>query len=162
AQYPGVQRAAATLRWTGSWHTVVVTVERDDQLALDAELVAGVEAYLDGYRMAGVDLDVEEGTRVPLYVAMTVCVECGYVAADLTLQAARACVFRRAPRADGTPGLFSPDRLDMGAPFYLSPLTAAAQDVDGVASVEVTAFERQDDPGSSGLNAGVLVPQRLE
>ena len=25
---PGVQRAAATLRWTGSWHTVFVTVDR--------------------------------------------------------------------------------------------------------------------------------------
>ena len=27
-RYPEVQRAAATFRWTGSWHTVFLTVDR--------------------------------------------------------------------------------------------------------------------------------------
>jgi hypothetical protein len=158
--YPGVQRAAATLRWTGSWHTVMVTVERDDQLPLDADLVTGLEAYLDGYRMAGVDIEVEEGIRVPLHVAMTVCVEPGYLASDVETSLAQ--VFTSGRRADGSPGLFSPERLELGAPFFLSPLIAAAQDVDGVMSVHVTAFERQDQPGADGLKTGVLTPQRLE
>lgn len=160
ALYPGVQRATATLRWTGSWHTVVVTVERDDQVALDADLVTALEAYLDGYRMAGVDLDVEEGDRVPLHVALTVCVAPGYLASDV--EAALRDVFTTGQRADGTPGLFNPGRLELGAPFYLSPLIAAAQDADGVLAVHATAFERQDQPGTDALAAGVLVPQRLE
>src|SRR5262249_41417080 len=129
AMYPGVRRAAATLRWTGSWHTVVVTVERDDQLALGTDLVTGLESYLDGYRMAGGALDVQEGIRVPLHVAMTVCVRADYVGSDV--EAALLNVFTTGTKADGTPGLFSPDRLDLGMPFYLSPLIAAAQDVDG-------------------------------
>jgi hypothetical protein len=160
AMYPGVNRAAATLRWTGSWHTIVVTVERDGQLAVGADLVSGLQDYLDGYRMAGVDLEVQEGTRVPLHVAMTVCVRRDYLASEV--QAALADVFGTGTRADGSPGLFSPDRLELGAPFYLSPLIAAAQDVDGVLSVHVTAFERQDRPSTDGLAAGVLKPQRLE
>jgi hypothetical protein len=158
--YPGVQRAAATLRWTGSWHTVFITVERDQQAALDPAFIAGLEAYLDGYRMAGVDLEVEDGTQVPLLIQMSVCVQPSYVAADV--ERALLSVFNAQLQPDGTPGLFSPDRLDLGQPFYLSPLTAAAQAVDGVASVQVLTFERQDQPGDAGLLAGVLTPQPLE
>jgi predicted phage baseplate assembly protein len=160
AQYPGVRRAAATLRWTGSWHTVLVTVERDQQLALSADLISGLETYLDTYRMAGMDVEVAEATRVPLHLAMTVCVQPDYVSADV--ESALLDVFSTRTRQDGTPGLLSPDRLDLAAPFYLSPLIAAAQDTDGVTSVQVTAFERQDQPSTDGLTAGVLIPQRLE
>ena len=35
-----VQRAAATLRWTGSWHTVFITVDRFDGLPLTTEFEA--------------------------------------------------------------------------------------------------------------------------
>ncbi len=158
--YPGVQRASATLRWTGSWHTVFITIERDQQAALDPAFIAGLEAYLDGYRMAGVDLEVQDGTQVPLLIQMSVCVSAGYVATDV--EQALLDVFNARLAPDGAPGLFSPDRLDLGQPFYLSPLIAAAQAIDGVTSVRVLTFERQDQPGSAGLLAGVLVPQPLE
>ena len=158
--YPGVQRAEATLRWTGSWHTMFITVERDRQAALSAGFIAGLESYLDGYRMAGVDLEVEDGVRVPLHVAMDVCVQPDFVAADV--RRALLAVFSAATLPDGSPGLFNPARLNLGQPLYLSPLYAAAQAVDGVRSVEITAFERQDRPGVSGLARGVLVPERLE
>jgi hypothetical protein len=159
-QYPGVKRAAATLRWTGSWHTVFVSVERDHQLAVDQQLVDGLKQYLDSYRMAGMDVEVAEGTRVPLHVAMSVCVNPDYVAADV--EVALLTVFSTGTRPDSSAGQFNPDRLDLGAPFYLSPLIAAAQEVEGVTSVQVTAFERLDKPSTQGLTAGVLVPQRLE
>jgi hypothetical protein len=158
--YPGVQQAAAALRWTGSWYTVFITVERSQQAALDAGFVAGLKAYLDGYRMAGVDLEIEAGIRVPLLIHMSVCVRPGYVATDV--QQALLDIFSTAAQPDGSPGLFSPGRLDLGQPFYLSPLIAAAQAVDGVASVQVLAFERQDKPSDEGLVAGVLIPQQLE
>src|SRR5208283_1443101 len=158
--YPGVQRAAATLRWTGSWHTVFITVERDQQVALDTTFIAGLEAYLDVYRMAGVDLAVEDGVRVPLLIEMSVCVQAGYVATDV--QQALLAVFSAGVLPDGTLGIFNPARLDLGQPFYLSPLIAAAQAVDGVASVQVHTFERQDQPSDEGLRTGVLLPGRLE
>ena len=158
--YPGVQRAAATLRWTGSWNTVFITVERDQQAALDASFIAGLEAYLGGYRMAGVDLEVEDGIQVPLLIQMSVCVRPDYVAVDV--EQALLAVFSSTVQPDGTPGLFNPGRLDLGQPFYLSPLIAAAQAVDGVASVQVLTFERQDQPGGEGLRDGVLTAQPLE
>jgi len=158
--YPGVQRAAATLRWTGSWNTVFIIVERDQQAALDASFIAGLEAYLDGYRMAGADLEVEDGTQVPLLIQMSVCVRPDYVATDV--EQALLAIFSSTVQPDGTPGLFSPGRLDLGQPFYLSPLIAAAQAVDGVASVQPLTFERQDQPGGDGLRDGVLIPQPLE
>jgi len=158
--YPGVQRAAATLRWTGSWQTVFITVERHQQVALDANFIAGLKAYLGNYRMAGVDLEVEDGIQVPLLIQMSVCVQPGYVATDV--EQALLAIFNAQVQPDGTPGLFNPGRLDLGTPFYLSPLIAAAQAVDGVASVQITTFERQDQPSDEGLLTGVLIPQPLE
>src|SRR5262249_32252893 len=132
----------------------------DRQLALNQQLISEIETYLDAYRMAGMDVEVAEATPVPLHIAMTVCVRSDYVAADV--EVALLDVFSTGTRADGSSGLLSPDRLDLGAPFYLSPLTAAAQDTDGVRSVTVTTFERLDQPSTDGLRSGVLVPQRLE
>jgi hypothetical protein len=158
--YPGVHRAAAAMRFTGSWTTVFITVERDDQAALNATFIAGLEAHLDGYRMAGVDLEVEDGIRVPLHIAMRVCVAPGYVAVDVERDL--LVVFSNHALPDGTVGMFDPERLNLGEPFYLSPLYAAAQRIDGVAAVEITTFERQDAPSDAGLDRGVLVPQPLE
>jgi hypothetical protein len=159
-QYPGVQQAAATLRWTGSWHTVFITIERDQQAPLGVSFIDGLQAYLDGYRMAGVDLQIEDGVQVPLLIQMSVCVQPDYVATDV--EQALLTVFSSQVQPDGTPGLFNPARLELGQPFYLSPLIAAAQAVDGVASLQILTFERQDQPSGDGLTAGVLTPQRLE
>jgi hypothetical protein len=159
-RYPGVQRAAATLRWTGSWHTVFLTVERTRQARLDTNFITGLKAYLDGYRMAGVDLDVEDGIRVSLLLKMEVCVRPDYVAADV--RQALLSIFNADVQPDGSPGWFSPARLDLGQPIFLSPLVAAAQAVDGVTSVRIPRFARLDQPGTGGPVASVLVPGRLE
>lgn len=157
---PGVAQAAGTFRWTGSWLTMFVTIARDQSLPLDPAFKSQVEAYLDLYRMAGVDLEVEDALRVPLHVALHVCVQPEYVATDVAgvlLQ-----IFGSGVLPDGTLGMFNPSRFAMGQPYYLSPLVAAAQGVAGVQSVRVDAFEREAQPGSSGIAAGVLVPDRLE
>jgi hypothetical protein len=159
-QFPGVQRAAATFRWTGSWTTVFLTVERTDDARVDATFRAALSDYLEHYRLAGCDIEVEDAVRVPLRVAMHVCVSAGHVAADVErlLQG----LFTSGLTADGTPGVFHPQRFLMGEPFYLSPLVAAAQAVDGVASVSITRFEREQSPDGSGLASGVLVPGPIE
>jgi hypothetical protein len=159
-QVPGVARAAATFRWTGSWQTAFVTIERDGNLPLDPEFKNVVKAYLDRYRMAGVDLEVEDALRVPLAVTLHVCIAPGYVAADVA--AILTQVFSSGLLPDGTPAMFNPARFVMGRPFYLSPLVAAAQSVDGVQSVRVEEFRREADPSDDGRAAGVLVPDRLE
>jgi hypothetical protein len=157
---PGVARAAATFRWTGSWLTMFVTIERAGNLPLDPSFKTQVKAYLDLYRMAGVDLEVEDAIRVPLHVAMHVCVSPGYVATDV--EAVLLQIFGSGILSDGTLAMFNPARFVMGQAFYLSPLVAAAQAVDGVQSVRIDAFEREANPSDDGLLAGVLIPDRLE
>jgi len=159
-QMPGVTRAAATFRWTGSWHTMFVTIERDQNLPLNAAFKSEVEQYLDTYRMAGVDLEVEDALRVPLYIAMHVCVQPEYVATDVESILLR--IFSSGSLPDGSPAMFNPQRFVMGQPYYLSPLIAAAQAVDGVLNVGIDAFQRESDPSDDATAAGVLIPQRLE
>ncbi len=159
-QFPGVARAAASLRWTGSWTSVFLTVERAAGERVDRDFEANLVAYLERYRMAGYDLEVEDAVRVPLRVAMHVCAAPGFIAADI--EQLLLGVFTSGLKPDGTLGVFNPQLFLMGEPFYLSPLYAAAQQIEGVASVTINRFEREQAPDDAGLRSGVLVPASLE
>jgi hypothetical protein len=63
---------------------------------------------------------------------------------------------------DGRRGLFHPDNLTFAQPIYLSALYAAAQGVEGVASIDVTTFQRQDRPNRDAFDKGRLELGRLE
>jgi len=159
-QFPGVLRAAAAFRWTGSWMTVFLTVERTANALVDSAFKSALEAYMERYRMAGYDLEVEDAVRVPLHIAMHICVAPDYVATDV--EQVLLDIFTSGLRPDGTPGAFNAQAFLLGEPFYLSPLYAAAQAVEGVASVRVTRFEREQAPDDAGLRTGVLLPDPLE
>jgi hypothetical protein len=156
----GVQRAAARLRWTGSWHTVFVTID-----PIGGELTPflrdQVLAALEEKRMAGHDLELLQATLTPLSIAMDVCVAPDHYRADVG--AAILGKVTSGLQRDGTPGLFHPDRLIMGERFYLSPIIAAAQAIDGVIDVRVTRFAREDRPQDPrGLADGYLTPGATE
>ena len=155
-----VQRAAASFRWTGSWHTVFVTADRAAGLAVDEEFEAGIRRHLEPFRMAGYDLEVDGPRFVPLEVGLHVCVEPEHFRSHV--RAAVLDVLSNQARADGTLGLFHPDRLTFGQPLYLSAIVAAVQAVPGVESVTPTVFQRQRDDASSALASGVLPMSRLE
>ncbi|KAF0094320.1 MAG: phage Mu protein gp47-like protein [Puniceicoccaceae bacterium 5H] len=161
---PQVQRAAATFRWTGSWHTVYLTVDPLGGVIRDAaereRFITGVLDRLEGYRMAGYDLEADEPRYVSLEVEMHVCVRPGYFRA--AVKAALLEVFSNRRLPDGRRGVFHPDNFTFGQTVHLSPLYAAAQAVPGVASVEVTAFQRQGQPSNAGLLSGKLPLDRLE
>jgi hypothetical protein len=143
----GVQRAAARLRWTGSWHTMFVTVDRAGGAPLDSADRATLATHLDRYRMAGQDTAAESPQQVSLQLALHVC-----VAPDHFRAPVRAALLALLSRS----GLFHPDNFSFGQPVYLSPLIAAAHDVPGVASVSATAFGRQGDDDPGPLAEGVL------
>ena len=90
--------------------------------------------------MAGYDLEVDGPRAVPLEIQMQVCVKPDYFRADV--KAALSELFSSRVLADGRRGLFHPDHFTFGQTVFLSPLYAAAQAVDGVASVHVTVFQR--------------------
>jgi baseplate J-like protein len=158
--FGGIQRAAATLRWTGSWHTVFVTVDREGGVELTPELEKDLSRQLDRFRMAGHDLEFDDPVFVPLEIELHVCVAPDYFRADV--KRALLEVFTSGPRRDGQPGLFHPDRFIFGQPVYLGPLYAAAHDVPGVASAEFTVFGRQGDTDTTALEEGQIRLGRLE
>lgn len=155
-----VQRAAATFRWTGSWHTVFVTADRPAGQPVDEPFERDLRAWLERYRMAGYDLEVDAPTMVPLEIGLLVCVSRGHFRSDV-LEAVRA-VLGDGVLPDGRRGLFHPDNLTFGEPVYLSSVYAAVHAVHGVESIDVHTFRRQREPSSSGLSAGVLPMGRLE
>lgn len=159
-RHPEVQQAAATFRWTGSWRTVFVTVDRFGGLPVDAAFEEEMRRHLERYRMAGYDLEIDAPQFVSLEIEMTVCVEPDYFRSDV--KAALLQVFSNQILANGKRGLFHPDNFSFGQAVYLSPLYAAAQAIEGVSSVEITKFQRQGKPNTSALETGKLELERLE
>ena len=135
-----VQRAAATMRWTGSWHTAFVTADRAGGLAVDDGFETDLRGYLNRYRMAGVDLEINGPIPVPLELALLICVEPDHFRSDVKQALLR--VFSSQTLPDGRRGFFHPDNFTFGQPLYLSRIYQAALAVDGVESVEVQKFQR--------------------
>lgn len=159
-RHEGIQRAAATFRWTGSWRTVFLTVDRLGGLDVDAEFEDEMRTFLERYRMAGHDLELDGPQFVSLEIEMTVCVKPDYFRSDV--RKALLEIFSRRKFADGRLGVFHPDNFTFGQSVYLSTLYAAAQSVEGVASVEITKFQRQGVDSETGKDEGKLLMERLE
>jgi hypothetical protein len=157
---PSLQRAAATLRWTGSWHTVFLTVDRTDGRLLDDALERGLTEHVDRYRMAGHDLEFDDPRFVSLEIELEVCVDPEYFREDVKQRLLE--VFSNGILADGQLGLFHPDRFTFGQTIYLSPILAAARSVAGVRSADVVTFQRQGTPDTVAREDGRLLLGRLE
>lgn len=156
----GVQRAAATQRWTGSWHTMFVTVDRSGGARVDAGFADSVVAHLEPFRMAGHDLRVDDPVPVSLEIALLVCVADGHFRSDVRRGLLAVLGSRMLP--NGQRGLFHPDNFSFGQTVYLSPLYAAARTVAGVRSVEVRRFTRQGQDDPKPLADGFMRLGRLE
>lgn len=152
---PRMQRALATRRWTGSWYTVFITVDRRGSEGVDADFEDSLTAFIDRYRLAGHDVEIDAPAYVALDVALHVCTRPGYFAAD---------VQRRllATFASSQQGYFHPDRFSFGEPVYLSALVAAAMAVPGVSHVEPLRFQRLGRSPAGEIDAGRIAMARLE
>lgn len=155
-----VQRAAATFRWTGSWHTVFVTVDREGGAGLSDEVETDIRAHVDRYRMAGHDLEVDSPQFVSLEIDLHVCVRPEHFRSDVERELLEVLGNRALP--NGGRGLFHPDLWTFGQPVYLSAIYGAAHQVTGVESVDVRTFQRQGVPETTGLDSGRLDMAALE
>lgn len=140
--HPEVQKAVARLRWTGSWYTVFVAVDRRGRTEVDAEFKERLRSHLEPYRMAGHDIEIENPRYVALKVTMEICVKPDHTRYAVHEELRKVFSNRQLP--DGRLGLFHPDNFTFGQPVYLSRLYAAAAQVTGVESVLVVEFRRQD------------------
>ena len=155
-QVTGVRRAATVLRWTGRRYLADVTVQPAAGEDPSQELFAAVHEALWPARRIGQDLWVRPPRYRPLVIGLDVDVGADVVRADVL--AALAALLGSGRQADGTPGLFSPERLGFGQPVYASPIVAAVQDLPGVEAVVLTRFGFLAPPG---VPAPPRLPERL-
>ncbi len=157
----GVQRVAASLRWTGSWHTVFVAADREGGEPRDATFTNALLQHLDRYRMAGHDVRIDDPVYVSLEIDLLVCVLPDYFRSAVHQELLQ--VLGSGTTADGRRGLFHPDSFSFGETVYLSPIYAAARKVAGVETVEVIRFHRlgQDDPQPLTDRLMTLAPSEI-
>ena len=159
-RYPGVNKALATRRWTGSWHTIFITVDREGGRLVDREFQQGLKTFLEEFRLAGHDIEIDAPRFVPLDIAMMVQIKPEYFRS--TVKKALIDVFSNQILANGKEGFFHPDRFSFGETVYLSPVVATAMQVSGVESVKVTRFQRWGQSSTGELETGRIQFERLE
>jgi hypothetical protein len=164
-QHPEVQSATATLRWTGSWNTIFLTVDRLGGRSVDAAFEEVLRRHLEPFRMAGQDLEIDGPLFISLELQLEVCVLPHYFRTDV--EAVLRDVFSNRLRPDGTRGFFHPDEFTFGQPVYVSRIYAAAQKVAGVSHVDVTVLRRlgvqnPEVPAGNILEMGRLEIVRLD
>lgn len=159
-EYPGrVQRAAATLVWTGVETEALVAVDPTGG-GPDPGLLAEIAALLERYRKIGHEVRVVAARQVPLVLAFEVCVAVGHLRSHVA--AAILAVLGRGLLRDGRRGLFHPDELTFGQGVAASRLVAAVAAVEGVESARLSRLERQFEGPHGELEAGFLTLAPME
>lgn len=151
---PGVQRAAATLRWSGSWHDVHVMIDAQAHRAGDARLLDEVRTLLARFQRIGHAVTVAWARTVSIRLEIDVCVRDGYTRGQVKAALLDALGNRLLP--NGQRGLFHPDNVTFGTSIALSRIVALAQAIPGVETVSVRKLERLHEGSNGEIAAGVL------
>lgn len=159
-RHPEVQQAVCVERWTGSWYTMFLTIDRVGGRPVDPVFEDVIRRHLERLRMAGHDLEISPPRLVALKVGLDVCVLPDYYRADVQREVLTVLGTGRTP--EGRPHFFHPDNFTFGTPVYLSAVLAAVQGVQGVRYVEPLVFRRLGEPRSGAVGAGVLRFSALE
>ncbi len=145
--------AVTEMRWTGSWSTAFLYVERRGGRPVDAGFIALFRAYMEPFLLADQELAVLPPAYVPLDIVLEV---------TLAPHTFREAVGRELALILGPQGLFSPDNFVFGQPVFLSEIVTRAAGVEGVARVDTRRFQRWGEPARGELAEGRIVPGPLE
>jgi Baseplate J-like protein len=149
-----VQRAAAELRWNGSWYEMRVAIDPLGLAEAPAALLTAVRDRLERYRRIGHDLVVVPATGVGLQIGITVCIGSGYRRSDVLTAVGARLGTGRLP--GGGLAMFHPDAVTFGAQISVSGLVAAVAGVPGVDNAIVTTLDRFGGGDPTVLAEGVL------
>jgi hypothetical protein len=162
--HPDVQKAVATLRWTGSWHAMFITVDRKGGREVDGPFESELVDFINRFRLAGHDMEIEPPVFVPLDIIMTVCVKEDFFK-DKVKQSLLED-FSAADLPDGRRGFFHPDNFTFGQPVYLSRVISTAMQVPGVMWVDLSGkgnnFKRWGETSHHEADDGQITIGRLE
>ncbi len=166
-RHPEVSRAVARRLWTGSWHTLFITVDRAGGRPVDQEFERELAAFIECFQLAGHDLEIEPPRFVSLDVALKVCVEPGNLRSAVKRSLLET--FSSRDLVDGRRGFFHPDNFTFDQPVYLSRVLAAAMAVPGVRWVTIDEsaeprgrFQRWGEKSRGEIAAGLIDVGRLE
>lgn len=159
-QFPGVQRAVATRRWTGSWETIFITVDRANGQLIDAEFRRDLLAYLEPFRLAAHVLEIDNPRFVPLDLSLTIRVKPDYF--RRLVRSLLQETFSDHVQSNAQLGFFHPNLHTFAQPIYLSEIVQTAMQVAGVFSAQVTRFQRLWQLPQGELELGKLSFDLLE
>ncbi len=155
-----IARAAASLRWTGSWHEVLVAIDAKGRTEAPPALLEKIELALERYRRIGHEVRVSAAQSVPLEVALEVCVLPHFVRGHVKLALLER--FSSGLNPDGSRGFFDPDNLSFGEGISVSRIVATARMVPGIESVRLTVLGRYGQPDEGAVARGLLELGPLE
>ena len=155
-----VSKAAATFRWTGSWHTVFLTIDPLGRMGLTPELEASVRSHISRYKLAGYDIEIDPPIYVPLEIEINVCAALDHFKAHVKEAVLDTLSSRKL--INNQNGFFHPDNFTFKQPVYLSRLYEAIEQIDGVDSSEVIVFKRFGKVEHDELEQGYIPMGRLE
>jgi hypothetical protein len=138
--HPEVRAARVVRRFTGSFYTLFLYIDRRGGLPVDEAFRQRLLAYLEPYRMAGHDLRIEGPRFVPLDLSVAVTPAAG--ARPREVRDAVAAALSGGELPGGGRGLFHPDGLGFGQSIYVGQILSAAMAVPGVQSARVRRFRR--------------------
>ena len=144
-----------------------MAIDRTGGFPVDRAFRTEIAGYLEPYRMAGVDVDIDAPTFVPLDIVFGVCVDPNQFRTNVKAELLRR--FGTGRLVDGSTAFFHPDRWTFGQPVYLSQVVATAMRVEGVSWVDTShetgsdnRFGRWGQVSRDEFDAGVIRMGRLE
>jgi hypothetical protein len=147
--------ARAQFSWTGSWNSVIVSVDFADRRPLSStpNRRKALETALEQKRLAGYDVQVEDARYAPINIALVVNLKPEYFVRRVRAEVERAV---------GRLGFFAPANFDFGQAVRLSDLYAAVLAVQGVRYITVQRFKRLGDRYPDHEKDGVIEVGPLE
>jgi predicted phage baseplate assembly protein len=136
-----VQKAGATLRWTGSWLTVFVTPDPLNAVQMTDLWRDDLEDQLNRFRQAGRETHTLDPVYADIDLEIELCIAEEAFAGEVKERVTEALfgkgtVIRK-------PGFFSSNRFTFGTKLERSSLEAVIQNVPGVKAVESICFRRR-------------------
>jgi hypothetical protein len=163
-RHPGIQKAAAEKRWTGSWYTMFVAIDRVGGMDVDKDFEAEIVGFLEKYRLAGYDVEIQSPIYVPLKISIEVCLKDGYFGGEVKEELLK--IFSSRAIQDGgdssSKGFFHPDKFTFGQRLYLSRVYEVALSVAGVSSVIINEFHRWGKEARRELEDGYIKAGPME
>lgn len=158
--HPDVLAAAARLRWTGTWNTAFVYLQRRGGRPLDERFRRQIAEIFEGRLVAGVSLELRPPQWIALAIGLRVGIALHQDPGVVRNRLEDTFSDRRLPT--GETGFFYPDEHTFGERVFAADLVARASAVAGVTSVVVETFTRRGEPTTVALERGYLDFDPLE